>query len=120
MLSSGETAALLAVLGDERSLESHVSAFALTFKRQQHFKACCCLLLLLEVRSLVPVFLLLRLQFSLACEVMIVVRIVVLRFIGEFRFVDNVVLFFRKVFRSFSFGCWIDREVQSCRSFYSI
>lgn len=50
MLSSGETAALLAVLGDERSLESHVSAFRITFKRHQHFKACCCLIMLLEVR----------------------------------------------------------------------
>jgi hypothetical protein len=104
MLSSGETAALLAVLADERSLESHVSAFALTFKRQQHFKACCCLLLLLEVRSLEPVFLLLCLQFSLACEVMIVVRIVVLRFIGEFRFVDNVVLFLLLVLLGRSLG----------------
>ncbi|KAG0598835.1 hypothetical protein M758_12G104200 [Ceratodon purpureus] len=52
MLSTGETAALLAVLGDERSLDSHVSAFTLTFKRQQHFKACCCLILLLEDRRL--------------------------------------------------------------------
>lgn len=52
MLSSVETTALLAVLGDERSLESHFSAFTLIFQRHQHFKACCCLILLLEVRRI--------------------------------------------------------------------
>jgi hypothetical protein len=50
MLRTVEPAALLAVLGDERSFESHVSSFNITFKRHQHFKACCCLLLLLEDR----------------------------------------------------------------------
>jgi hypothetical protein len=54
MLRTVEPAALLAVLGDERSFESHVSSFNITFKRHQHFKACCCLLLLLEVRCMRP------------------------------------------------------------------
>jgi hypothetical protein len=48
MLSTGDTAALLALLSEDRSMENHVSAFTLTFKRHQHFTACCCLLLLLE------------------------------------------------------------------------
>lgn len=52
MLNSGDTASLLAVLVEERSLESHLSAFAMAFKRHQHFKACYCLTLLLEDRRL--------------------------------------------------------------------
>ncbi|CAM6040030.1 unnamed protein product [Sphagnum compactum] len=48
MLSTGDTAALLALLSEDRSMENHVSAFTVTFKRHQHFTACCCLLLLLE------------------------------------------------------------------------
>jgi hypothetical protein len=49
MLSAGESAALLSVLdGEDRSLESHVSAFHITFKHSQNFKACCCLIMLLE------------------------------------------------------------------------
>ena len=50
MLNTVEAAALLAVIREERSFESHVLTFNSTFRGHQHFKACCCLLFLLEVR----------------------------------------------------------------------
>ncbi|KAG6549707.1 hypothetical protein Mapa_008687 [Marchantia paleacea] len=50
MLSVRDTATLLSILGDGRSLESCAASFTATFQRPLHFKACCCLVLLLEDR----------------------------------------------------------------------
>lgn len=51
MLSVRDTATLLSILGDDRSLEICAASFTATFQRPLHFKACCCLVLLLEVRA---------------------------------------------------------------------
>jgi hypothetical protein len=37
LLSTGETTTLLALLSEDWSMENHVSAFTVTFKRHQHF-----------------------------------------------------------------------------------
>lgn len=52
MISAVDTAALLALLAEDRPLESTVSAFISHFKRHTLFKACCSLVLLLEDRRL--------------------------------------------------------------------
>lgn len=48
MLSPGDTAALLAILSEDRPLDASFSAFFTHFKRPSLFKGCCALVLLLE------------------------------------------------------------------------
>ncbi|MCO5557224.1 hypothetical protein L7F22_010784 [Adiantum nelumboides] len=48
MLSPSDTAALLAILSEDRSLEASCSSFLSHFKRPFLFKACCAIVLLIE------------------------------------------------------------------------
>jgi hypothetical protein len=54
MLGIGDTAAMVAILSEDRTLEASFSAFVTHFKRPAIFKACCALVLLLEVSLPLP------------------------------------------------------------------
>eukprot|EP00899_Mesostigma_viride_P019607 jgi/Mesvir1/27648/Mv07376-RA.2 len=52
VLSSAESRTLLALLGEDKPLQSIVATFGRSFSRPDHFRTCCALVILLEDREL--------------------------------------------------------------------